>query len=143
MNSKTPPKIFLAVFILGLIISVIITSQVSSSICLTGRGCEIVNNSVYGSMLGIKNSVYGIFIFSIMILLTLFHISKPNKHTRRIIHAGIIAGSGIAVYFLYLQAFVIRDFCSYCLMIDTSMLMSFGFLIYLRQNKKNKVHLKK
>ena len=124
-------KIFLVVFIISLISSIILFSNSLTGICDPEKGCDVVNSSVYGSTLGIKNSVYGMFIFSFMIALTLFHINKPNKHTRRIIHTSVILGSIIALYFLYLQFFVIRVFCTFCLIIDFGLLISLIFLFYL------------
>ena len=124
-------KIFLFFFFLSLISSIILFSNSTTGICDPGKGCDVVNSSVYGSTLGIKNSVYGIFIFSFMIVLTLFHINKPNKHTRKVIHGAVILGSLIAIYFLYLQFFVIRAFCTYCLVIDFGLIISLIFLFYL------------
>ncbi len=124
-------KIFLFIFAIGLISSIIITSNNSTGICQIGDGCDTVNNSSYGSTLGIKNSVYGIFIFSFMILLTLFHMKRPNRHTRRIIHTAVIIGSIIALYFLYIQFFIIRVFCTYCLVVDLGLLVSLIFLFWL------------
>ena len=124
-------KIFLLVFLISLISSIIIFSNSSTGVCKIGGGCDTVNSSSYGSTLGIKNSVYGIFIFSFMIALTLFHINKPNKHTRRVIHGAVILGSLVAIYFLYLQLFVIRVFCSFCLIIDFGLIISLIFLFYL------------
>lgn len=124
-------KIFLVIFVIGLIGSIILASNSSTGICRPGEGCDKVNSSSYGSTLGIKNSVYGIFIFSFMILLTMFHITHPNRHTRRIIHTSIIIGSLIAFYFLYLQAFVIKVFCNLCLLVDFGLLVALGFMFYL------------
>lgn len=124
-------KIFLAVFIIGIISAVIITTNSHTGLCAPGEGCSIVNSSQYGSTFGVENSIYGIFIFSFMVLLTLLHIRYPSKHTKRVIHTAIIIGSLISVYFLYLQFFVIKAFCEFCLAIDISMLISLGFLIYL------------
>jgi len=124
-------KIFLFVFILGLISSIVLYSNSLTGICDPGKGCDVVNSSIYGSTLGIKNSVHGIFIFSFMILLTLFHIKKPNNHTRKIIHLAILIGSAIAVYFIYLQIFVIKALCSFCFLVDVSLLVSLIFMFYL------------
>lgn len=124
-------KIFLFVFLLSLISSIILYTNSLTGICDPGKGCDVVNSSVYGSTLGIKNSTYGIFIFSFMILLTAFHMKKPSSHTRKIIHAAVILGSVIALYFLYLQFFVIRIFCSLCLIIDFGLLIALIFLFYL------------
>ena len=124
-------KIFLFVFVISLISSIILFSNSLTGVCDPGKGCDVVNSSVYGSTLGIKNSVYGIFIFSFMIILTAFHMKRPNRHTRKIIHAAVILGSVIALYFLYLQFFVIRIFCSFCLIIDFGLLIALIFLFYL------------
>ncbi len=124
-------KIFLVIFIISLISSIILFSNSSTGICTPGNGCDAVNSSIYGSTWGIKNSVYGIFIFSFMIALTLFHIKRPNRHTRIIIHAAIAVGSLIAIYFLYLQIFVIKALCEFCLVIDLGLLIGLGFMFYL------------
>ncbi len=124
-------KLFLAVFIISLISSIVLFSNSSTGICQPGNGCDIVNNSNYGSTLGVKNSFYGIIVFSFMILLTIFHISRPNKHTRRMLHLAVIFGSLVSLYFLYLQIFVIKAFCEFCLIVDLGLLMALGFMIYL------------
>ncbi len=124
-------KIFFSVFIVSLISSIILYSNSLTGICDPDKGCDVVNSSSYGSTLGIKNSVYGMFVFSFMITLTLFHIRKPNNNTRRIIHAAVILGSVIALYFLYLQFFIIRVFCTFCMIIDFGLLISLIFLFYL------------
>ena len=124
-------KIFLAIFVIALISSVIITTNGTTGVCKTGAGCELVNNSQYGSFLGIKNSVYGIIIFSLMIILTLFHMNNPTKHSRFLIHWGIILGAIISLYFLYLQFFVIRIFCEFCIVVDLGMIIALMFLFWL------------
>ena len=124
-------KIFLAIFVIALISSVIITTNGTTGVCKTGAGCELVNNSQYGSFLGIKNSVYGIIIFSLMIILTLFHMNNPTKHSRFLIHGGIILGAIISLYFLYLQFFVIRIFCEFCIVVDLGMIIALMFLFWL------------
>ncbi|MEK6840388.1 MAG: vitamin K epoxide reductase family protein [Nanoarchaeota archaeon] len=124
-------KIFLAVFVISLISSVILASNSSSEICQPGNGCDIVGKSPYGSTFGIQNAYYGIFLFSIMIFLTLFHIKRPTRHTRILIHSAIIVAAIISLYFLYIQFFVIKAICEFCIVIDAGSLVSLGFLIYL------------
>ena len=123
-------KIFLLIFVLSLISSIILAVNSTTGLCAPGNGCDVVNSSVYGSTLGIKNSIYGVFIFTFLILLTLFHIDKPNKHTRKIIHSAVIVGSIIAAYFLLLQIFVIKAICKFCLVIDIGLIVGLGLMIY-------------
>ena len=124
-------KIFLLVFVISLISSIVLYSNSITGICDPGKGCDVVNSSVYGKTFGISNSLYGIFIFSFMILLTLFHIKNPNKHTREVIHLAIILGSAVALYFLYLQLFVIKAICNFCLLVDVGLIVSLVFMFYL------------
>ncbi len=121
-------KIFLLVFILSLISSIILASSSLTGVCKLG-GCTIVNASIYGSILGIKNSIYGIFIFSFLTLITLIHIKKPKKFTKVVINSAIVIGSIIAAYFLYLQIFIIKAFCKFCLIIDLGLIISLIFLV--------------
>ena len=124
-------KIFLLVFIIGLISSIVLYSNSLTGICDPGKGCDVVNSSVYGKTLGVSNSLIGIFIFSFMILLTLFHIKKPNNHARKVIHLAVILGSIVALYFLYLQLFVIKAICNFCILVDVGLLVSLVFMFYL------------
>jgi len=124
-------KIFLAIFVISLISSIILATDNSTGICRPGNGCDTVNGSSYGSTLGIKNSYYGVVLFSFMTLLTLFHINRPTRHTRIIIHTAIILAGAVALYFLYLQFFVIKAICEFCMVIDVGALFSLIFLVYL------------
>ena len=127
-------KIFLLVFIIGLISSIVLYSNSLTGICDPGKGCDVVNSSVYGKTLGVSNSLIGIFIFSFMILLTLFHIKKPNNHARKVIHLAVILGSIVALYFLYLQLFVIKAICNFCILVDVGLLVSLVFMFYLLEH---------
>lgn len=124
-------KIFLLIFAIGLISSIAITLNSSTGLCQPGNGCDTVISSSYGSTFGIHNSVLGIFIFSFLILLTLFHLKRPNSHTRRILHLAMGIGSLVAIYFLYLQIFVLKALCEFCVVIDVALVIGLGFMIYL------------
>jgi len=133
LKDKTKILIFLAIFIIGLIFSILITTSLTD-ICDPGKGCDIVNHSKYGETLGIKNSTTGTYVFSVLILLSLSELIKKSKIKTKLIKYSIIAGSLIALYFIYLQAFVINAWCKYCLIIDISLIL--GLIILFLPNKK-------
>ena len=116
--------------IICLIFSTILSLIPISELCIPGNGCDVVHNSKYSELLGRKNSDYGIIAFSIMIILSFLQINKPKKQTKQFIYLGIIIGSIISVYFLYLQQFVIKAYCKYCLVVDISMLICLAILIF-------------
>ncbi len=124
-------RILLIIFIICLFSSVILTMKGNGGLCKPGDGCDIVQSSSYAYTLGVKNPFYGVGIFGFMIFLTIFHINKPTKHTRNLIHLAMFIGSVIALYFLYLQVFVLKAYCPFCLVVDIGLLIGLVFMFYL------------
>ncbi len=133
MKQKTKNLTYLAVFAIGIIISVILTSSYASY-CDTENTCNNVTSSLYGSTLGVKNSTLGIFIFAALILVVLWQMSIPSKIKQRIINTGVIVGSLIAIYFIYLQQFVLNSWCRYCLVIDIALIIALIVLLIPEEN---------
>ena len=120
-------KIFWVIFSLSLVISAILATQSTPPIC-TG-GCDTVTTSKYAYTFGIKNSIYGTFIFLILSAITYSHIKNPSRNKKIIINLGIIFGSAISVYFIYLQHFVLKSYCKYCLVVDIGLVISLIVLL--------------
>ena len=105
----------------------------SEKICKT----DCTDNE-YKETFGINNGWYGAIIFTTLFMLAfrLFAYPKDNikvkRRVKRILHLGIIIGSIIAIYFLYLQQFVLKEYCIYCLIIDIGLLVSLGIIILVR-----------
>ncbi len=116
-------------FVISLASSLILTFKPSPHIC--AGGCDIVQTSHYAYTLGIKNSIIGIFAFAILLITAYFETKNPSKRKRAIIHSGILIGAAIAFYFIYLQVFVLKSFCRYCLVVDTSLILSLATAISL------------
>ena len=122
-------KILLIIFAIGLVSSLILAISPVSQICDPNKGCDVIQNSPYAYTFGLKNSYYGVFAFTILGLITLAHLKKPNKKTKNIVHIGLIVGSIVSIYFLYLQYAVLKAYCKYCLVVDISLLT--GLIITL------------
>lgn len=131
-------KIFLILFIISLMASTILAIQDSGNdqFCDPGEGCSIIKNSKYSSTLGIKNSYFGVLIFLLLSILTVAQIKYPRATRGQIINVGVFLGSIIAIYFIYLQKFVIKAYCKYCMTIDISMLTALLILIISWRQKK-------
>ncbi|MBU2616000.1 MAG: vitamin K epoxide reductase family protein [Nanoarchaeota archaeon] len=127
-------KILLALFIISLISSFVlsIASQASTEFCdVNGdTGCSTVYNSQYSQIFGIKNCHIGVVVFFVLSILTYFQIRKPTRQKKEIINYSVIMGFVVAVYFLYLQQFVLLEYCRYCLIVDFSMVFSFGVVFW-------------
>ena len=108
-------KFLLVLFSLGLIFSALIaTGNSFGSLCGPGvSGCSIVQNSEYAKTFGISNGYWGIIGFLLLIILTIIQLVKPSKSNRRLIEiTGTIAGLA-AIYFLFIQAFVLCSCCNF------------------------------
>lgn len=126
-------KILLLIFLVNFILSLALFFNSSSGICQSGNGCDIVNNSAYSTFLGMKVSFWGIFIFGMLGLIALLQIYFPTFFKKFLIRSSITVGSLIAVYLVYLQFFVIKARCNFCLIIDFLMLATFAILIFWKE----------
>ena len=83
--------------------------------CTIVHGCSEVLSSPYAVVAGIPLAAVGaaayFTVFSLAIL-TLFN----YPHVATLLRAIVITMFAISVWLMYLQAFVIREFCQYCLL---------------------------
>lgn len=124
-------KALLIIFLLALISSILLlfTHSGDTTFCKPDEGCGSVQQSKYGYLFNISNSVYGVAIFAFLSIITISQIIKPKKNKQLLIDAGAIAGFLIAMYFIYLQAFVLQEFCRYCMIIDIGMIIAFLIVV--------------
>jgi len=107
-------------------------STVLNQICsITGYGCESVQNSVYGTIFGVKMVWFGVIAFILLILLLIFELITRNLIVAKLIFVASIIAGIFGLYLIYLQAFVLNQYCTYCLIIDSSsMCMMIITIIY-------------
>lgn len=81
----------------------------------TTDGCEIVLTSVYATIAGVPVALLGaVYYLAILVLLVTYLDSKNEKFVRWALSLTVI-GFLASLYLFYLQAFVIKAFCQYCL----------------------------
>jgi uncharacterized membrane protein len=117
--------ILLLIFIICFIASAILAFIPPEEACGgTQTSCYVVSQSGYEETIGINNSYLGLIAFGLLSILTLSNIKEPKKYKHKLIIFGIIAGSIFAIYYLYLQIFIIKALCKYCIVIDSGILLS-------------------
>jgi uncharacterized membrane protein len=137
MKRKAKYSIILGILILAIIASGILTFVSVEQACGgVQTTCYAVQTSQYEKTFGIKNAYIGLVVFSLLAILTFIHIIKPSKYKKQLIALGIIGGALFALYFLYLQFFVLDAICKYCMVIDIGMLLSLGIVILWREKPK-------
>ena len=90
-----------------------------NNVCsITKTSCQSVQDSVYGRTFGIENSILGITGFSLIMILVFLQLKfKYNLLKIMIILGSVIAGL-MSLRFVYIQGFILREYCFYCLIVD-------------------------
>lgn len=82
-------------------------------VCLFGKDCGVVVASKYGKTFGVKNELWGVVYYLSLIVLSFI---VPATFGSRIVAFAAFAAAAFSSYLLYLQLFVLRKYCSWCLM---------------------------
>lgn len=133
---KIDKAIFLFILIVIIIssyLAIIDIFSVDTPFCLTGKSCDIVKNSIYSTLLGIKLSFIGLFYSIVLVVSFLLKINKKLDFEYFTLISGI--GAVFAVYFLYIQLFIIGKICTNCVIVDVSIIII--FILTLVKNNKN------
>ncbi len=84
--------------------------------CFMGEDCSKVVGSKYGNHFGIKNEIYGIaYYISVFVFSILVQNFGPTRILSQIMLVAVSSATLFSFYLLYLQAKVIKTFCSWCL----------------------------
>ena len=101
-------------------------------ICPAKQGCNEVVNSKYGKMFGFENTYIGIVFYLVIIMYGASEFFNRNLFKQDIIYHSLVGASILSVlfsiYLTFVQAFVLKKWCYYCL---ASALMSILILIIL------------
>src|SRR6202790_2643534 len=89
------------------------TSQTSYCDFGASFNCDIVNRSVYSTVLGIPDALIGIFGYGLLFALTTFYRTKAETPIMLLLAS--TAGLGFALYLTYIEKFVLATWCILCL----------------------------
>jgi len=99
--------------------------------CSIVEGCEQVLTSSYATIAGIPVALGGV-IFYLLVLIGLFAYLE-GKNEKLLRYSLILTAVGFlsTLYFLFIQAFVLKAFCLYCLGSATSSTLLFVLAIFI------------
>lgn len=87
-------------------------------VCPVGGKCENVVFSRFGTTLGVKNEILGLFYYFSLLILVALMFFLP--HLSGIAIGLLLLSSGFALvfstYLLFVQILVLRDYCSWCIL---------------------------
>jgi uncharacterized membrane protein len=75
--------------------------------------CDIVNRSIYSTVLGVPDALIGILGYGLLFALATFYRGKAETPLRLLIAS--TGGLGFALYLTYIEKFVLATWCILCL----------------------------
>jgi uncharacterized membrane protein len=138
MNSKlkkiTYPLLILS--IIGFIDSLYLTASHfmnSDVVCNGTSDCSLVLTSEYAEFFGIPVALFGVIYYGFILIMSSIVLDKktirPENKLKKIFYASSVGFIGSA-WFVYLQAFVIYSYCTYCMVSAAASTLIFIISIY-------------
>ena len=107
--------------------------------CFLGGGCEVVTTSSYSAVFGIPIALFGVVFYLVVLLSSLIYQDIKKRVLVKIIFALSFFAFLASLYFVYLQFFVLKALCPYCLLSagTSTLLLVFSALLSLRVKSFN------
>lgn len=93
-------------------------------------GCETVTSSVYSVVLGVPVALGGVFYYLAMFFGVLFAWEYKSVTYFRYVCLFSICGALASAWFVFVMAFLLQAWCTYCLISATTSMLLFGLSMY-------------
>jgi len=141
MAKKIFLALFLAIALIGFIDALYLTiNHYSNSIppCFIAQGCDVVTTSQYAKLLGIPIALLGTLYYLFIFSLGIYYLDKKSLAILGILPAITAVGFVFSLYLIYLQLFVIKALCIYCLFSAGSSTSLFLISLFLKKTNQIK-----
>ena len=103
--------------------------------CSLIEGCETVLTSAYAEFAGIPTAAFGAFAYFVAFSLAILA-AYGNRLMWTLFGVQTVVMAAVTIWLLYLQAFVIKAFCQFCLLsaVTTFLLLVLFFISKLRRS---------
>lgn len=98
--------------------------------CAEGSACDIVQQSRWGTFLGMPTAFWGFLTYATLALIG-FKVRSPERHWK-LAWTVALPGVGYSVYLTSVSLFVIDALCAYCLVSLSIMTTTFGVIVTQR-----------
>ncbi len=104
--------------------------------CTITTGCETVLTSKYATVIGLPISLAGSLFYLLLIGLSILILTDFKKIFANILTLIVLSGALVSAILIYVQFFILKAFCQYCLFSEgiNFILVIFSFLL-IRQKK--------
>jgi len=136
-------NLFLLVSMIGVIDSAYLTYSHlvgGDAGCFLVEGCDLVLTSPYSEVFGIPVALFGLLFYTGIFFGFLFYNFKRGERLLKLLSYSTALGLLASIWFVYLQMFVIKAYCTYCLLsaITSTILFILGVYV-LRSGPKDVV----
>lgn len=122
--------------IIGFLLSVYLTylhySEGQTAFCSQGSDCDVVRQSSYSSLLGIPVALFGAVGYALIFWFTYVSMSKRLRWL--LLYTISLAGFVFSLYLTYLELFVIKAICPYCV-VSALIMTAIFILVALRKDE--------
>ncbi|HEY4484563.1 MAG TPA: vitamin K epoxide reductase family protein [Candidatus Paceibacterota bacterium] len=101
--------------------------------CLIFSGCDKVTSSSYAKIAGIPVSLLGAGYYFIVFVLSISYFDTSNKKVLSMLKTLPTAGFVATLWFLFLQLFIIKAICFYCIISAITSTLLFVLAIFIRK----------
>lgn len=107
----------------------------------TLQGCETVITSQYNEIYGIPVALFGVIYYLDILTFGFLYLKTRRKEMMQIAAIMTLAGLIASMYFVYLQLFVIKAICQYCMLSagTSTILFIVGIYVLLEARKSKKL----
>lgn len=102
--------------------------------CTIVKGCEAVTTSQYATIGGVSVALIGAIYYLIVLIISVAIIESRNDRLKKFLTRFSIIGLLASIWFIYLQLFVIKALCLYCLVSAFSSTAIFITAFFLKKN---------
>ena len=112
----------------------------STVICGITSGCNTILSSNYSTIFGVPVALGGALYYLIVFILTVAFLDTKKDKILNLIAKFSVTGLLASIYFVYLQLFIIKSICQYCMLSAiTSTLLFITGMFYLVKNKQKNI----
>lgn len=104
--------------------------------CTIVKGCEAVTTSQYATIGGVSVALIGAIYYLIVLIISVAIIESRNDRLKKFLTRFSIIGLLASIWFIYLQLFVIKALCLYCLVSAFSSTAIFITALFLKKNAR-------
>jgi uncharacterized membrane protein len=97
----------------------------------TVAGCDVVLTSAYSAIAGIPVSLLGVIFYLAMLVGLFVYVESRNLRVLKWTLLFSVLGLLCTLWFLFVQAFLLKAFCQYCLLSAFTSILLFGIAVWV------------